>query len=64
MKRGTEDFDISDGEAEKIDHLLFLVHGIGSVCDLRFRPVEQCGKATTFFACIWQIYFILLAALL
>ncbi|XP_047493919.1 phospholipase DDHD2-like isoform X1 [Penaeus chinensis] len=42
VKRGTEDFDISDGEAEKIDHLLFLVHGIGSVCDLRFRPVEQC----------------------
>ncbi|XP_071549263.1 uncharacterized protein [Panulirus ornatus] len=42
VKRGTEDFEIDDGEAEKIDHLLFLVHGIGSVCDLRFRAVEEC----------------------
>ncbi|XP_042209515.1 SEC23-interacting protein-like [Homarus americanus] len=42
VKRGTEDFEIEDGEAEKVDHLLFLVHGIGSVCDLRFRAVEEC----------------------
>jgi len=27
-----------------VDHLLFLVHGIGSVCDLKFRTVEEVGK--------------------
>ncbi|XP_045607701.2 SEC23-interacting protein isoform X2 [Procambarus clarkii] len=42
VKRGTEDFEIDDGEAENVDHLVFLIHGIGSVCDLRFRPVEEC----------------------
>ncbi|XP_068228362.1 phospholipase DDHD2-like isoform X2 [Palaemon carinicauda] len=42
VKRGTEDFEIMDGEADEVDHLLFLVHGIGSVCDLRFRAVEEC----------------------
>ncbi|XP_050727907.1 phospholipase DDHD2-like isoform X1 [Eriocheir sinensis] len=42
VRRGTEDFEIEDGECELVDHLLFLVHGIGSVCDLRFRAVEQC----------------------
>uniref|UniRef100_A0A0P4WBF1 DDHD domain-containing protein n=1 Tax=Scylla olivacea TaxID=85551 RepID=A0A0P4WBF1_SCYOL len=42
VRRGTEDFEIEDGECEQVDHLLFLVHGIGSVCDLRFRAVEQC----------------------
>lgn len=47
VRRGTEDFEIEDGECEQVDHLLFLVHGIGSVCDLRFRAVEQCGE-------LWQ----------
>ncbi|XP_069944243.1 SEC23-interacting protein isoform X4 [Cherax quadricarinatus] len=42
VKRGTEDFEIDDGEAEKVDHLVFLIHGIGSVCDLRFRAVVEC----------------------
>ncbi|XP_064113675.1 phospholipase DDHD2-like isoform X2 [Macrobrachium nipponense] len=42
VKRGTEDFEIMDGEADEVDHILFLVHGIGSVCDLRFRAVEEC----------------------
>lgn len=42
VRRGTEDFEIEDGECDQVDHLLFLVHGIGSVCDLRFRAVEQC----------------------
>lgn len=31
VKRGIEGFDISDGERTVIDHLVFLVHGIGSV---------------------------------
>lgn len=29
VKRGIEDFNIEDGECEKIDHLLFMIHGIG-----------------------------------
>ncbi|XP_008214633.1 SEC23-interacting protein isoform X2 [Nasonia vitripennis] len=41
VKRGLDEFNIDDGEPEKVDHLLFLVHGIGSVCDLKFRSVEE-----------------------
>lgn len=28
----------------QIDHLVFMVHGIGPVCDLRFRSIVECGK--------------------
>ncbi|XP_055323400.1 uncharacterized protein LOC129578613 isoform X2 [Sitodiplosis mosellana] len=41
VKRGTDEFAIDDGEPEQIDHLLFMVHGIGSACDLKFRKVEE-----------------------
>ncbi|XP_046386478.1 nascent polypeptide-associated complex subunit alpha, muscle-specific form-like isoform X2 [Ischnura elegans] len=41
VKRGVEEFEIEEGEPAKVDHLLFLVHGIGSVCDLRFRDVVE-----------------------
>ncbi|XP_076752003.1 SEC23-interacting protein isoform X2 [Xylocopa sonorina] len=41
IKRGLDEFHIEDGEPEKVDHLLFVVHGIGSVCDLKFRSVEE-----------------------
>lgn len=44
VKRGVSEFNIDEGEPEKVDHLLFLVHGIGSVCDLKFRTVEEVGK--------------------
>lgn len=37
VKRGIDDFHIEDGDCDKVDHLLFMVHGIGSVCDLKFR---------------------------
>lgn len=50
VKRGMDEFNIDDGEPEKVDHLLFLVHGIGSVCDLKFRTVEEVGK----FQCRWN----------
>lgn len=43
VKRGTDEFAIDDGEPEQIDHLLFMVHGIGSACDLKFRKVEEVG---------------------
>lgn len=37
VKRGIDEFQIDDGDCDKVDHLLFMVHGIGSVCDLKFR---------------------------
>ncbi|KAH6947844.1 hypothetical protein HPB50_021736 [Hyalomma asiaticum] len=43
VKRGIEDVDtIEEGEPSQIDHLVFVVHGVGSVCDFRFRSVEEC----------------------
>lgn len=41
VKRGIDDFNIEEGNCDKIDHLLFMVHGIGSVCDLKMRTVEE-----------------------
>jgi len=31
-------------EAVHVDHLVFVVHGIGPGCDLRFRNIIECGK--------------------
>ncbi|NXU79812.1 S23IP protein, partial [Oreotrochilus melanogaster] len=44
VKRGIEDDhdEIPDGEMSQIDHLVFMVHGIGPVCDLRFRSIVEC----------------------
>nr|XP_014345834.1 PREDICTED: SEC23-interacting protein [Latimeria chalumnae] len=44
VKRGIDDDqdDIPDGELPQIDHLIFMVHGIGPVCDLRFRSIVEC----------------------
>ncbi|XP_033122396.1 phospholipase DDHD2-like isoform X1 [Anneissia japonica] len=43
VKRGVDNIDeILDGEPAKVDHLLFVVHGIGPVCDLRFRSIYEC----------------------
>ncbi|KAK0142060.1 Phospholipase DDHD2 [Merluccius polli] len=44
VKRGVDSIFvmIPDGEPEKIDHLVFMVHGIGPACDLRFRSIIQC----------------------
>ncbi|CAG9855431.1 unnamed protein product [Phyllotreta striolata] len=41
VKRGMDEFDIDEGEPARVDHILFMVHGIGSVCDLKFRTVEE-----------------------
>ena len=35
------------GELPKVDHLVFMVHGIGPVCDLRFRSMIECGEYLT-----------------
>uniref|UniRef100_A0A8D0XX25 DDHD domain containing 2 n=1 Tax=Sus scrofa TaxID=9823 RepID=A0A8D0XX25_PIG len=44
VKRGVENIsvDIHGGEPLQIDHLVFVVHGIGPACDLRFRSIVQC----------------------
>ncbi|KAJ7305147.1 hypothetical protein JRQ81_011034 [Phrynocephalus forsythii] len=44
VKRGVENIsvDIPSGEPSQIDHLVFVVHGIGPACDIRFRSIVQC----------------------
>ncbi|XP_060106552.1 phospholipase DDHD2 [Heteronotia binoei] len=44
VKRGVENIcvEIPSGEPLQIDHLVFVVHGIGPACDIRFRSLIQC----------------------
>ncbi|KAL7889884.1 hypothetical protein AOLI_G00021420 [Acnodon oligacanthus] len=44
VKRGVDDDhdEVPDGEMAQVDHLVFMVHGIGPVCDLRFRSMVEC----------------------
>ncbi|XP_038613532.1 SEC23-interacting protein [Tachyglossus aculeatus] len=44
VKRGIDDdhSEIPAGEMAQVDHLVFMVHGIGPVCDLRFRSITEC----------------------
>ncbi|XP_054545954.1 SEC23-interacting protein isoform X2 [Talpa occidentalis] len=44
VKRGIDDNldEIPAGEMPQVDHLVFMVHGIGPVCDLRFRSIIEC----------------------
>lgn len=44
VKRGIDDDhdEVPDGELDTVDHLVFMVHGIGPVCDLRFRSMVEC----------------------
>ncbi|XP_020510113.1 SEC23-interacting protein isoform X1 [Labrus bergylta] len=44
VKRGIDDDhdEVPDGELPKVDHIVFMVHGIGPVCDLRFRSMVEC----------------------
>ncbi len=34
------------GEQTRIDHLVFVVHGIGAHCDLSFKSLVDCSKHT------------------
>lgn len=43
------------GEMPQVDHLVFMVHGIGPVCDLRFRSMVECGKINFFLWPSWLI---------
>jgi len=49
VKRGVADFDIEEGESRQVDHLIFVVHGIGTVCDMRFRSIIECGELSRFY---------------
>ncbi|KAI4875244.1 hypothetical protein NFI96_010712 [Prochilodus magdalenae] len=44
LKRGIENIpvEIPQGEPDSVDHLVFMVHGIGPACDLRLRGIVQC----------------------
>ncbi|KAI5624567.1 phospholipase DDHD2 isoform X1, partial [Silurus asotus] len=44
LKRGVESIsvEIPQGESDNVDHLVFMVHGIGPACDLRLRGIVQC----------------------
>ncbi|KAM6964946.1 triacylglycerol hydrolase DDHD2 [Aplochiton taeniatus] len=44
VKRGVDNIsvEIPDCEPKMVDHLVFMVHGIGPACDLRFRSIIQC----------------------
>ncbi|CAK6435970.1 unnamed protein product [Pipistrellus nathusii] len=44
VKRGVDENldEIPEGEMPPVDHLVFMVHGIGPVCDLRFRSIIEC----------------------
>ena len=44
VKRGIEEVaeKVEADEKDKIDHVCFVVHGIGEGCDLKFRPLVEC----------------------
>ena len=43
------DFLLLTGEQSRIDHLVFVVHGIGPVCDMAFRKLVDCGMSTILY---------------
>lgn len=46
VKRGLDDVvardKIEPDELDRVDHVLFVVHGIGEGCDLKFRTLVEC----------------------
>ena len=38
------------GEHSRIDHLVFVVHGIGPVCDMAFRKLVDCGMSSMYYS--------------
>ncbi|XP_037927764.1 phospholipase DDHD2-like [Teleopsis dalmanni] len=41
VRRDLTDFNIEEGETDRVDHLIFMVHGIGAACDLKFRSLQE-----------------------
>ncbi|XP_069474041.1 phospholipase DDHD2 isoform X2 [Ambystoma mexicanum] len=52
VKRGVETIgvEIFSGEPSQVDHLVFMVHGIGPACDLQFRSIIQCVRDFRFIS--------------
>lgn len=45
VKRGLDGVACpEEGEPPQVDHVVFVVHGVGSACDLRLRTVEECRE--------------------
>ena len=45
MKRGLPEMffdEIRFGDKDPVQHVCFVVHGIGEACDARFRPLVEC----------------------
>ncbi|KAL1266770.1 hypothetical protein QQF64_002445, partial [Cirrhinus molitorella] len=44
LKRGIDNIpvEIPEGEPDIVDHLVFMIHGIGPACDIRLRGIVQC----------------------
>ncbi|CAF1101258.1 unnamed protein product [Brachionus calyciflorus] len=44
VKRGIDEVSekIEEDEIQNIDHLCFVIHGIGEGCDIKFRPLVDC----------------------
>lgn len=55
VRRGIADIEdeIDDGEPAQIDHLIFVVHGIGPIADLNFRSIVECEDFSPF---LWEAY--------
>lgn len=43
VKRGVEEIEVEDGESSQVDHLVFVVHGIGPICDFKLRNIVEAG---------------------
>ncbi|ODN04128.1 Phospholipase DDHD2 [Orchesella cincta] len=41
VKRGCDEMEVEDGEAAQVDHLVFVVHGIGPICDFKLRNIVE-----------------------
>ena len=52
VRRGVADIneEVPAAEPTCVDHVVFVVHGIGVTCDLRFRNIVECGQFTTSIA--------------
>ena len=47
------------GEPIEVDHLVFVVHGVGPAADMRFRSIYECGKGfcVLTFSCAFESSF-------
>ena len=45
VQRGVDGFDIAEGESHVIDHLVFMIHGIGCQVDMQLRTIVEAVDA-------------------